>query len=84
MLYEVITNWYHSSNKAVDIPVVWTKKWGHGRVFYNSLGHHADVFDIPEAYEIMKRGLFWAAEGKDIAIEKGLSIEDFSSELKMF
>jgi len=79
-----IVNWYHSSNKAVDIPVVWTKKWGHGRVFYNSLGHHADVFDIPEAYEIMKRGLFWAAEGKDIAIEKGLSIEDFSSELKMF
>ena len=50
--------WYHSANGAVDMPVVWTKRWGHGRVFYNSLGHHADVFDIPEAREIMRRGQY--------------------------
>ncbi len=66
------------------MPVVWTKRWGHGRVFYNSLGHHADVFDNPVALELMKRGLIWAAEGKDIAVEKGLKIEVFKSEAGMF
>ncbi len=76
--------WYHSSNGVVDMPVVWTKRWGHGRVFYNSLGHHADVFDHPSALELMRRGFLWAAEGKKIAIEKGLSKDDFRSEKKMF
>ncbi len=77
-------DWYHSSNGQVDMPVVWTKRWGHGRVFYNSLGHHADVFNIPEALEIMKRGMLWAAEGKDIAVREGLDKKDFSSDKQMF
>lgn len=64
-----IASWHHSSNGAVDVPVVWTKRWGQGRVFYNSLGHHADVFDNPPALEIMKRGFLWAAEGKDIVLK---------------
>ena len=51
----------HATNGEVAVPVVYTKMWGKGKVFYNSLGHHADVFDISEAYEIMKRGLCWAA-----------------------
>jgi type 1 glutamine amidotransferase len=55
---------YHTANGVVDMPVVWTKRWGRGRVFYSSLGHSADVFEIPEALEIMRRGLLWAAEGK--------------------
>ncbi len=38
-------NYYHISNKPVDMPVAWTKYWGNGRVFYTSLGHHDDVFD---------------------------------------
>jgi type 1 glutamine amidotransferase len=76
--------WYHSANGAVDMPVVWTKRWGLGRVFYNSLGHHADIFDIPEALELMRRGLLWAAEGKDIAIEQGLDSSVFESDKKMF
>lgn len=76
--------WYHSSNRAVDVPVMWTKRWGHGRVFYSSLGHHADVFDIPEAYVTMKRGMLWAAEGRQIAIDSNLSAEDFASDKKMF
>jgi type 1 glutamine amidotransferase len=70
-------NWYHASNGEVDVPVVWTKRWGHGRVYYNSLGHHNDIFDIPEAWELMKRGLLWAADGKRIAVEKGLSAAEF-------
>lgn len=51
----------HAPNGKVDVPVVYTKYWGKGRVFYNSLGHHADVFDIPEARELMRRGFLWAA-----------------------
>jgi type 1 glutamine amidotransferase len=76
--------WYHSSNRAVDVPVVWTKRWGHGRVYYNSLGHHADIFDIPEALELMRRGFLWAAEGKDLAIQEGLDSSIFESDRKMF
>ena len=47
-------------NGAV-IPVVWKKTFGKGRVFYSSLGHVAKDFDVPEALEIMKRGICWAA-----------------------
>ncbi|QTL97409.1 hypothetical protein GM661_05140 [Iocasia frigidifontis] len=77
-------NWYHASNGEVDIPVAWTKRWGYGRVFYNSLGHHNDIFDIPEAFELMKRGLLWAAEGKKLAVEEGADINKFKSDKKMF
>jgi len=76
--------WYNSSNGVVDVPVLWTKRWGHGRVFYSSLGHHADVFDIPGAYTTMKNGLLWAADGKLIAVENNLTADEFSSDKKMF
>jgi type 1 glutamine amidotransferase len=76
--------WYHSTNGEVDVPQVWTRKWGHGRVFYNALGHHNDVFDIPEAWELMKRGMLWAADGKRVAVEKGLSADEFKSDKGMY
>jgi len=41
--------------------VVWKKRWGKGRVFYSSLGHVRRDFDVPEALEIMKRGMLWAS-----------------------
>lgn len=34
---------------------------GKGRVFYTLLGHVAKDFDVPEAREIVKRGMLWAA-----------------------
>ena len=43
------------------MPVVWKRKWGAGRVFYCSLGHVRQDFDVPEAREIVRRGLLWAA-----------------------
>jgi len=52
------------------IPVVWKKMYGKGRVFYNSLGHVAVDFNVPEAFEIMKRGILWAAESKYSPVEK--------------
>lgn len=60
----------HAVNGPVEMPVIWTKRWGAGRVYYNSLGHHADVFDIPQAAESMRRGFLWAAEGKRLARER--------------
>ena len=43
------------------MPVVWKKMYGKGRVFYTSLGHVAADFGVPEAREIVNRGLLWAA-----------------------
>ncbi|MCL4265048.1 MAG: ThuA domain-containing protein [Anaerolineae bacterium] len=43
------------------MPVVWKRMWGNGRVFYSSLGHKAYDFDVPEAREIQRRGILWAA-----------------------
>ena len=46
--------------EGVVMPVVWKKMYGKGRVFYSSLGHVAKNFKVPEALEIMKRGMLWA------------------------
>jgi len=54
----------HVGNGPVDMPVVWTKVYGQGRVFYNSLGHHADIVEMPPVLEIMRRGFLWAAREK--------------------
>jgi len=47
--------------KGVVMPVVWKRVYGAARVFYSSCGHVAADFDVPEAKEIAKRGLLWAA-----------------------
>lgn len=43
------------------MPVVWKRRWGQGKIFYSSLGHVAKDFDVPEAKEIVRRGLIWAS-----------------------
>ncbi|WP_373636709.1 ThuA domain-containing protein [Yoonia sp. BS5-3] len=65
--------WYHSPNGPVDMPVVWTRQWGLGRVYYNALGHKADVIDHGPAYEMLKRGVLWAAAGKAAAKGRDLA-----------
>ncbi len=42
------------------MPVVWKRRYGTGKVFYCSLGHVAKDFEVPEAKEIVTRGLLWA------------------------
>ena len=33
----------HAPNGPVEMPVLWTKLYGKGRVFYDALGHTAKV-----------------------------------------
>lgn len=47
--------------KGCVMPVVWKRMWRNGRVFYTSLGHVAKDFDVPEAKEIVRRGMLWAS-----------------------
>ena len=80
-----LVNYYHASNKPVDMPVAWTKYWGVGRVFYCSLGHHDDVFDrSPSASVLMERGMVWAAEGKSYAKENSLDKSKYENNAKMY
>lgn len=48
-------------NGEVDMPVVWTKRWGEGKVYYNSLGHVANIVRMPEVIELMRKGFVWAS-----------------------
>jgi type 1 glutamine amidotransferase len=45
---------------GVVMPVVWKRRWGKGKVFYSSLGHAPEEFDIPEVWALTTRGLAWA------------------------
>lgn len=54
----------HRENGIVEVPVVYTKRWGEGRVFYNSLGHVDNIFEIPQVSEVQRRGFLWAARRK--------------------
>lgn len=75
-------HWYHSSNGDVDMPVAWTKRWGLGRVYYNALGHNADVIDSGPAFEMIRRGLIWASHGREAALADGERFEDYHVEGK--
>ena len=78
-------NYYHSANKPIDMPVIWTKYWGLGRVFYNSLGHNDDVFvNSPNAEILMERGMVWAAGGKEYNEKNGLTVDRYLNSAKMY
>lgn len=80
-----IVPYYHIANKPVDMPVAWTKYWGLGRVFYLSLGHHDDVFDkAPTAQTLMERGMLWAGDGKEYALQHQLTTAPFENTAKMY
>ena len=52
----------HAANGPVDVPVVWTRLWGKGRVFYSSLGHVEATARQKEVLDIQTRGMLWAAK----------------------
>jgi type 1 glutamine amidotransferase len=52
---------YEHDGSHIAMPVVWTKTWGKGRVFYSSLGHAlAEFKDYPAMLEMVIRGFVWA------------------------
>lgn len=51
----------HVPNGRFDMPVVWTRFHGKGRVFYNSLGHQANIVASEPCLTLMRRGFLWAA-----------------------
>lgn len=51
----------HVPNGRFDMPVIWTRFYGKGRVFYNSLGHQANIVESEPCLSLMRRGFLWAA-----------------------
>lgn len=51
----------HTDNPC-EMPQVYTKMYGRGRVFYNALGHQRNVLEEPTPRELMRRGFLWAAK----------------------
>jgi type 1 glutamine amidotransferase len=41
-------------------PATWARKYGHGRVFYTSMGHREDVWTNPLYQEMLFGGIAWA------------------------
>jgi len=42
-------------------PAVWTRRWGQGRIFVATPGHHVDVLEHPSVRTIVERGMLWAS-----------------------
>jgi uncharacterized protein len=52
---------YEHDGRSTRMPVVWTKRWGQGRVFYSALGHQAAEFErYPAVAQMTLNGLHWA------------------------
>lgn len=51
--------------KGKSYPVLWTKPWGKGRIFYNALGHDAKACKQEMFGKLLVRGALWAA-GRDV------------------
>jgi hypothetical protein len=48
--------------EGATVPYVWKRRFGEGRVFFAGFGHAASDFDVPEAFELTRRGLLWAGK----------------------
>jgi uncharacterized protein len=51
----------HVPNGEVDMPVIWTKRYGKGRVFYSSIGHTPFEVKMEPHLSLVRRGFQWAA-----------------------
>lgn len=52
---------YHPWHRPLTSPAVWTRLWGHGRVFVATPGHSVEVLRDDEVRTIIERGMLWAA-----------------------
>lgn len=54
-----------AANRTVGVcqmPTVWTRQYGDGRVFYTALGHKRSVIEAGAPREVLRRGLLWASK----------------------
>lgn len=77
-------NWYHAANGEVEMPQSWTRRWGLGRVYYNALGHKANVIEGGPAHEMIRRGAIWASHSREAAKSLPQGYEDFTNPGKHF
>ncbi|HTT89078.1 MAG TPA: ThuA domain-containing protein [Acidimicrobiales bacterium] len=47
--------------KGCVMPVAWKRTYGQGKIFYTTLGHDMDDFDVPQIPELIVRGSLWAS-----------------------
>jgi len=45
----------------VTMPVVWTRRWGAGKVFVSAIGHRVADLRDPTVWRLTLRGLVWAS-----------------------
>lgn len=65
---------YDSWIDGCVMPVAWKRMHGKGRIFYTSLGHNLDhITTVPDAIELLKRGIRWASASKYLPAEKWIS-----------
>jgi uncharacterized protein len=48
-------------SEPIVSPAVWTRRWGSGKVFVCTPGHHLGDLETPAIRTIIGRGLIWAA-----------------------
>ena len=49
-------------NKPINMPVIWTKRWGVGKIFYCSVGHDVATVSQEPVKTLIRRGMLWAAQ----------------------
>ena len=47
--------------RPVRSPAIWTRQWGHGRIFVCTPGHRLEVLKVPQVRTIIERGMLWAS-----------------------
>ncbi len=58
----------HAVNGKVQLPQLWTRHWGKGRVFFSALGHDARTLVKQPIINFTLRGLLWAARAEDQSV----------------
>lgn len=46
---------------TVTMPVVWTRRWGRGKIFFSAIGHRIADLKEPTVRTLTQRGLSWAS-----------------------
>ena len=54
----------HAPNGLFDMPVIWARLYGAGRVFYQPAGRHADTIAQPETLRLITRSAVGGTRGR--------------------